>query len=1099
MHIRLFLLILSLLAIVHGAWGYDKDYYATQSNLASGRWVKVAVDTTGIYQLDYSTLLRWGFPNPDRVRIHGYGAVQGAMNTFDEYPDDLPPVHTLHTPDGRILFYAEGPVKADIQASNKIEVTRNFYSDHSYYFITEGENGYNAEPHPFVSNTTYRRSYATMVDFREKESVNYGKGGAIFHGPDITPDNPDAYNFRIRNPHGAAEVIALLQAAVRTSTSTSMLMNFEASGSECEPLVVPIQPIVSAHKLWVPVSGSGPLKVAEGLTDVDVKAIVSMDRTYRGTMAAVDYAAVVYDRSLVMNPDEPVLFTQIYRQTTNNQNLLYSSVPDDFEVWDVTYSWDVHPYTQQRSGDNVVVNLPFRNGVATRMVAFDSSADFPVPTFAGEVENQNLHAIDVPEMVIVATPMFQKEAQELAQLHREKGMEVEVVLQQHIFNEFGSGAPSAAAIRRFNRMLFDRQPSRFRFMTIYGAATWDPRHIAGVHPDFPLTYLAEERYHVQEDASNYANDMYFGMLSDNSTSTTTIYRLNADIAVGRIPARSSADAQAYNAKVKKILDSKADSRVYLNAITSSCEGDAYTHYDHNTELGDTLLYFNPLVNIRRADELIFPLVSGGKASDAQRSIAQGLSKGAGLFSYCGHGNPKALGNWLWDVRANARYTHNHFPLAVLATCNLAPFDRETSLSEQMLFAPQGGMAAVIAACREVYLERNKELSYMLAEVYASAKPGTTMGEVFSHARNCIVERGMSQQLGSNTLCYNFLGDPALPLWIPEGKIVTESVDGRVYAGTEFWLPGATVELAGYVTGTDGQILTDYEGEITLDLYRAPQQTATVWQETQRYPKLDYTILQTYRGKVRNGRWAATIKVPVSNLPGLPGHISMTTVNSEGKHPLAGNMPSVTIGNPGDVVDSPAENPVITLLEVNAAGTEGTLQFSAPTRIPDGTSAFIARPALRLDGKRLDSSWLDELTETADGIYEATIILPEVRPGQHSLTLSVSDCLGRSTSATIEFNRELNAQTAHLALESDEPFVQQSASIGLVNNSETTPVGRLVVTDSHGHTVFSRAATELPYSWDLRTTNGEAIPDGHYRAWFITPTHAIAPLDITVMR
>ncbi|MDE6040540.1 MAG: hypothetical protein K2F99_03085 [Muribaculaceae bacterium] len=60
MHIRLFLLILSLLAIVHGAWGYDKDYYATQSNLASGRWVKVAVDTTGIYQLDYSTMLRWG-------------------------------------------------------------------------------------------------------------------------------------------------------------------------------------------------------------------------------------------------------------------------------------------------------------------------------------------------------------------------------------------------------------------------------------------------------------------------------------------------------------------------------------------------------------------------------------------------------------------------------------------------------------------------------------------------------------------------------------------------------------------------------------------------------------------------------------------------------------------------------------------------------------------------------------------------------------------------------------------------------------------------------------------------------------------------------
>ena len=63
----------SLLMSAVAVYGYDASYYADRSALSEGRWVKIRVDRNGLYKIDRETLAEWGFDDPSRVTVYGYG------------------------------------------------------------------------------------------------------------------------------------------------------------------------------------------------------------------------------------------------------------------------------------------------------------------------------------------------------------------------------------------------------------------------------------------------------------------------------------------------------------------------------------------------------------------------------------------------------------------------------------------------------------------------------------------------------------------------------------------------------------------------------------------------------------------------------------------------------------------------------------------------------------------------------------------------------------------------------------------------------------------------------------------------------------------
>ena len=51
----------------------NPSVYATQSKLATGRWVKITIPDNGVYEITYSELRKMGFSNPGKVHVYGVG------------------------------------------------------------------------------------------------------------------------------------------------------------------------------------------------------------------------------------------------------------------------------------------------------------------------------------------------------------------------------------------------------------------------------------------------------------------------------------------------------------------------------------------------------------------------------------------------------------------------------------------------------------------------------------------------------------------------------------------------------------------------------------------------------------------------------------------------------------------------------------------------------------------------------------------------------------------------------------------------------------------------------------------------------------------
>ena len=56
-----------------GVKALDASVYAGKSRLAAGTWVKVAVTSGGMHFIPEGTLRSWGFSDPSKVKIYGYG------------------------------------------------------------------------------------------------------------------------------------------------------------------------------------------------------------------------------------------------------------------------------------------------------------------------------------------------------------------------------------------------------------------------------------------------------------------------------------------------------------------------------------------------------------------------------------------------------------------------------------------------------------------------------------------------------------------------------------------------------------------------------------------------------------------------------------------------------------------------------------------------------------------------------------------------------------------------------------------------------------------------------------------------------------------
>lgn len=187
------------------------ERYAANSILATGKWAKIRVPSSGVYQITESLIRKAGFSSLSKIKVYGYGGNLQAErldgNTLKEL-DDLKEVATYDRGKSR-LFYARGPVSWSSPTATRR--TRNPYSDYGYYFITETTNS-EEEPLKADSAAFISAFYPSNNDYHSIYEVD---GYAWYHGGRNLYDSKAISN-------GSSQKVVLSKPANATSAQLSV-------------------------------------------------------------------------------------------------------------------------------------------------------------------------------------------------------------------------------------------------------------------------------------------------------------------------------------------------------------------------------------------------------------------------------------------------------------------------------------------------------------------------------------------------------------------------------------------------------------------------------------------------------------------------------------------------------------------------------------------------------------------------------------------------------------------------------------------------------------------------------------------------------------
>lgn len=1113
------------------------SYYSSTSTLASGKWVKIKVSESGIHQITYDQLQQWGFSDPSKVAVYGYPASLLSDNKLTtDHPDDLCQVYTFHYQRGdskKIYFYGEGAINASISTDNTLKVRKNTYSSYGYYFLTDSRQLITPTPLPYTNVTTgtLHRSHLAL-DYVEDDTFNPTTAGAIYFGSSFL-NEPLTMSFPVADYTTATNYSPYFIYRFATSNTRSIkieaepqsdIFKFRTSTGE------PSSSFGSDNAARYTISTLKPRQLTYNAnskaTSFDIKFTSPASAGELDPFTSMDYAALIYPRSNKLGTLAQL--TMYFPSTLSVDNLQIEGTNLFTEVWNIKDPTSVTPFARNFNNSTSTTKVTFnaahnsRNG-AGRIIAFNpQSDDFPGVTLVGEVANQNLHGDATPDMVIITNTELKGAAAELAAIHKEhQGLDVIIKTPEEIYNEFSSGTPSAMAIRRYVKMLYDRDPQKMRHLLIFGFGDWDNRSIEERHENRIITYQTEQEEWASHPNRSYCHDGYFGILGEDvevnfatlDGTSNPVYPANdiiyapMDINVGRIPVNNASDANIVIEKIRGYFENPPIHGSFNRAVLLCDDGDQNQFVKLCDSIADLGAKVAPPVTFTKTYNALYAWTAQGDAEMLQGAFKSALQKGQGLWVYVGHGRHDMLGHDQ-NIYALPNIDNNDYevqPFTILATCDNFNFDRiNDDIASHLLYKRGGGAINLVAACRSVYKSYNNDIAIAVGKAYLTAKPGTYAGDLYRAGRNSVVAtagRVNDKYMATNTLCYNFGGDPAIPVFVPSHNVTTSSVNG-INAGdgsTKIDVyPMKAFTVTGEITDADGKLDTSFNGTISLDIYDSAYKVQSSLKgesnpSDTKLVNIDETMLSTVGGEVKDGRFSVEVSVPVPVRPDLGNRITYFAANESNTSFASGVFTGLNVRSfdESKVDDLDTDAPVITALYLNDPSfTSGDEVSASPTayveiaadksgiNLSDGHIG--SGPRFILDGSV--SYPVGRLVHNADGSSSAYLNLSELKDGYHTLSFSANDNFGNHTSATIGFMVVNRNSTATLKV--DETPARTEATLSIDHTFSTEPTGRLVIEDMAGNTVYSKSGCSFPLTWDLKDNAGGRVADGHYKAYVI---------------
>ncbi len=1072
--------------------------YAWKANsvLSSGKWIKISTSGEGIYKIPYSMLSEWGFTDPAQVNIYGMGGLSLSENPGEIAYDDLPQSSVWHGQnDGEqcLFFYAPGTTNWSVNNEGDFVHLNNDYDTKGYFFV--GENGSATklvESYPeWTEEATNTLTTFDAYAFHEDEKYNLlplGSGKQWF-GDKFNRATNRSYSIAVTDAVEGEPASLVVNAAARSYLNSSMTVT--AGASEIGTVNFAKVNTNDTYGLYADESRKKfPLTVS----GEELNVSLTYNASNLNAEAWLDYIELNYKRQLKVG-DTPLFFRDAASVGAGNTvEFTIAGGSAETKVLDVTEPTVVKEVPFNLIGNTISVKRPADE--LKEYAVFNPNGTFKTPAMAGEVENQNLHGLNTPKLLIISHPGFLSAAEDLAAFHRDfDGMDVEVVNVDKVYNEFSSGTKSATGIRNFIKMFYDRG-EQLKYVLLFGDGSYDNRGIKADSKNFIPTYQSDNSL---TPTSSFVTDDYFVLLDADEN----VYSGAIDLGIGRIPCATAYEAQLVVDKVRRYYDANALGS-WRNVISFiGDDEDSGLHMRQSEELADSVNANNAAFNTEKIyfDAYVESATpSGNRYPDVNAAINQRVKDGVLILNYVGHANERFLAHErVLDISdINAWSNTDHLPVFVTATCEFSRFDGdETSAGEYVLFNANGGGIGLFSTTRVVYASANFKLS---KSFYNFVFDNDENGE---HYRMGDVMRLAKVNIGNSINKRNFslLADPALKLSFPTYKIVTSTINQQDAESTRETIGALEkVTVTGYVSDAFGGKVDNFNGTLIPTVYDKEVLMQTLGNNGQ-MPisfKVRENIIYKGMSSVKNGEFSFSFVVPKDISYNL-GEGKIQYYADNGSVDAHGAFTNFDIGGSGSSIgdnqgpnievflDSPdfnsgdktGRNPVLlaNLSDENGINTVGTgVGHDITAVIDDNYSNVLV----------LNNHYQANTDDYTSGTI--TYPLSNLSVGTHTLKLKAWDVANNSSEVEIEF--EVTSDFIISSVSNYPNPVSEYTYFVLEHNQSGASLDVIFdIYDSFGRsvdrfqtTVGSNGSTTNPVRWDLTESKIAATPGIYiYRA------------------
>ncbi len=788
--------------------------YVNSSILRTGTWKKIRISESGIYKISFNELRNLGISNPQNVRVFGNASGWLPMIAGNERPDDLIENDILIENES-LIFYGQGPDRWDFNSEkNLFEPQNHYYSDYAYYFLTSDLNtGYNntiKTENQSTAPETHTFNYFTDYAVHENDIYNIAETGRIWYGESFDINNSQNLVFSFPNLINDATADIIVFAA---STSASSYFNLNVNSVST---VINFSSFSDHDKAG---RSHKELTFTTG-TDDNINVFLEFVKSSPSACAWLDYMYINVDRELRFTSGQMPFRNHESYGAGNVTKYNISNAPASVLIWDITDKTKPKRILTTLSG--TTQSFKSESSDLKEFIAFDKT-EFKLPdlSFTETVENQNLHGLSGNfDMIIITHSNFLAQANAIKSIHEiNDQMNVAVVTQQQVFNEFSCGAPDFSALRDFAKMIYEKSTEhRLKYLLLLGDGSYDNRGGSGINGNFILTY----QQHFSEGlGSSFVTDDFFACLDDGEGDAGTGLLGLLDIGIGRIPVSNSFDAENYVSKIRHYISSEtfADWRNRLCFIAD--DEDSKIHMIQTETLTN---YIDTVYPVFNSDKIYFDAYtqyteSGGERyPDVNVALTNKIHNGALIVNYIGHGGEQGLAHERIVSISEIDNWRNFdkLPLFVTATCEFTRFDdyNFTSAGEHVFLNKYGGAIALFTTARIAWVGSNGELT---KELYKNMFESFPDGSPYRLGD--IIRITKVNKYNDDNLIFFLMGDPAVKLgYASNNKVVTTKINGHDIYQVDTLKALSKASFTGEVQDKNGVKLGNFNGSVFPTVY-----------------------------------------------------------------------------------------------------------------------------------------------------------------------------------------------------------------------------------------------------------------------------------------